>query len=73
MYSTMTSKGQITIPKDIRDKLKLKPGVKVMWAVVNKHVELWPKTGTLSDGYFYSNYYHLCARNFCSWRKSNRL
>ena len=55
MYSTMTSKGQITIPKDIRDKVKLKPGDKVFWAVVNKHVELWPKNGTLDDfaGMFY--------------------
>jgi antitoxin PrlF len=33
MKSTMTSKGQITIPKEIREKLNLKAGSRVDFAV----------------------------------------
>lgn len=29
MYATITSKGQVTVPKAIRDRLHLKPGDKV--------------------------------------------
>ena len=29
MQTTMTSKGQVTVPKPIRDKLHLKPGDKI--------------------------------------------
>ena len=29
MQATMTSKGQVTVPKPIRDKLHLKPGDKI--------------------------------------------
>lgn len=33
MVSTVTSKGQMTIPKEVRDKLKMKPGDKVIFSV----------------------------------------
>lgn len=33
MATTMTSKGQVTIPKAVREKLKLKPGAKVEFTV----------------------------------------
>lgn len=29
MQATMTSKGQVTLPKPIRDKLRLRPGAKI--------------------------------------------
>ena len=31
MQSSLTSKGQTTVPKEVRDYLKLKPGAKVKW------------------------------------------
>jgi AbrB family looped-hinge helix DNA binding protein len=33
MSTTVTSKGQVTIPKDIRDRLGIKPGTKVAFSV----------------------------------------
>lgn len=41
--ATMTSKGQMTLPKDVRDELKLKPGDKVEFVKVNGHYELRPR------------------------------
>ena len=43
MTSTISSKGQITIPKEIRDKLNLTEGTKVAVRVVNGRIELMPK------------------------------
>jgi antitoxin PrlF len=31
--ATVTSKGQITLPKEIRDRLKLEPGTRINFAV----------------------------------------
>ena len=59
MYSTMTSKGQITIPKDIRDKLKLKSGDRGFWVIVGQHAEFWPKNLNLGD---YAGMFHDPAR-----------
>lgn len=41
--ATITSKGQITIPKKIRERLGLKPGTKVAFLVRGKEVVLMPK------------------------------
>jgi antitoxin PrlF len=49
MYGTMSSKGQTTIPKVLRDKMNLKPGVRVYWAYINGRAEMRTKTGTLMD------------------------
>jgi AbrB family looped-hinge helix DNA binding protein len=32
-HSTITAKGQTTVPKEIRDRLKLKPGDKIEYVV----------------------------------------
>ena len=40
--ASVTSKGQVTIPKAIRDQLGLEPGSRVEFAVVGDHIELRP-------------------------------
>ncbi len=42
MVSTLTSKGQITVPKEIRMFLNVKPGEKVNFLVENGQVILKP-------------------------------
>jgi AbrB family looped-hinge helix DNA binding protein len=42
----ISSKGQIVIPKEIRDKLGIGPGKEVLLQVVGEHVEIVP----LPDG-----------------------
>ena len=41
MATTITVKGQVTIPKHIRDALKLTPGSRVEFAVENEKVVLY--------------------------------
>ncbi len=48
-YTTMTSKGQLTIPKDVRDELALKPGTKFYVTVRNGEVLALPKNRRISD------------------------
>jgi AbrB family looped-hinge helix DNA binding protein len=38
----ISSKGQIVIPKEIRDKVGLKPGTLVEVRLANKHIEIVP-------------------------------
>lgn len=50
--TTMTSKGQVTIPKEIRDSLKLKPGDKIsITQLPNGKVIMRAKTGSILDLY----------------------
>jgi antitoxin PrlF len=47
--STLTSKGQTTIPAEIRQKLKLKPGDKIRYFVDGDKVYFKVKNKKLSD------------------------
>jgi len=44
METTLSTKGQIVIPRDIREKLGLRPGTKFAPRVVNGEIVLTPKT-----------------------------
>lgn len=41
--ATLTSKGQMTLPKEIRDDLNLKPGDKIELVKIRGHYELRPR------------------------------
>lgn len=48
--ATMTSKGQITVPKEVRDELHLTPGSKIMFVKLpSGHFAVSPRTGDVSD------------------------
>lgn len=48
--ATMTSKGQITVPKDVREDLGLVPGSKVMFVKLpNGQYNVVPRTGKIQD------------------------
>jgi len=49
VMSKVTSKGQATIPKEIRDQLGLKPGDRVAFIRRGNWVILYPVKGTLLD------------------------
>ena len=52
MLSTVTSKGQITIPKKIRDKLKLRTGDKVELALIgDNEISIKPVSKTVDEVY----------------------
>lgn len=38
--TTVTSKGQVTIPKEVRQRLGIRQGTKLEFAVVENHVEM---------------------------------
>ena len=46
----VTSKGQVTIPKDIRDRLGIGPGSEVEFVERDKVVLLRPRARTIEDG-----------------------
>lgn len=48
-FTTMTSKGQLTIPKEVRESLKLSPGMRLYVTVRNGQVVAVPKNRKLSD------------------------
>jgi antitoxin PrlF len=48
-YTTMTSKGQLTIPKDVRDQLGIEPGTRFFVTVHNGQVVAMPKNKKLAD------------------------
>lgn len=48
--ATMTSKGQITVPKDVREDLKLEPGSKVMFVKLGPgQYRIVARTGRIDD------------------------
>lgn len=52
MRAKITSKGQITIPKAIRDELNVKPGDSLEFTVSDGHVEVEPvRRRSLSEFY----------------------
>ncbi|MBF0266063.1 MAG: AbrB/MazE/SpoVT family DNA-binding domain-containing protein [Gammaproteobacteria bacterium] len=44
LATSVTSKGQITIPKEIRQKLGICKGSKFEAVIVDDHIELYPTT-----------------------------
>ena len=47
--ATMTSKGQITLPKEIREQLKLQPGDRVEFLIgVDGRITVWPVTSDIT-------------------------
>jgi antitoxin PrlF len=59
--ATMTSKGQITVPKDVREDLKLQPGSKVMFVkIAPNHYRLVARTGKVED--LFGVLYRPCQR-----------
>jgi len=49
LTGTLTSKGQTTIPKDIRDALGLKAGDQLLFEVASGKIVVTPKTGSIRD------------------------
>lgn len=49
VMSKVTTKGQATIPKEIRELLGLKPGDRVMFLKRGDEIVLYPVKGTLLD------------------------
>ena len=48
MQATMTSKGQVTFPKPIRDKLRLRPGDKIEFLLVEEGLLVTPVTAPVT-------------------------
>lgn len=50
-YSTLTSKGQITIPKVVRDNLNLKTGDKLDFRIENGEIKIVPVSNSIEEVY----------------------
>jgi len=48
-FTTMTSKGQLTIPKDVREQLGLTPGMRFFVTIRDGEVVAMPKNRKLAD------------------------
>jgi antitoxin PrlF len=48
-FTTMTSKGQLTIPKDVREQLGLEPGTRFYVTIRGREVVALPKNRKLAD------------------------
>lgn len=49
MQATMTSKGQVTVPKPVREKLLLRPGDKIDFRLEEDGVRLIPVTASVTQ------------------------
>ena len=49
LYSTLTRKGQTTVPKEVRDLLRLRPRHKLAFVVEEGQVRIEPATGSIRD------------------------
>jgi antitoxin PrlF len=49
MFATMTSKGQLTLPKKVRDELGLRSGDKILLTVVDGRLVGIPKNHDFND------------------------
>lgn len=43
-FTSVTSKGQVTIPKDVRQQLGIRKGTRIEFQLVGDHVEMRVKT-----------------------------
>lgn len=48
-YATLSAKGQLTIPKDVREELSLAAGDRVYWTVVEGRIVGTPKNVDFAD------------------------
>lgn len=50
-YSTLTSKGQITIPKVVKDNLNLKTGDTLYFRLEKSEIKIIPVSNSIEDAY----------------------
>ena len=71
MRSTLTSKGQTTIPNQIRKQMGLKAGDGLVYSIEGDHLVVKPVKGTLLDAYA-SVEPKRCPEDFARTRKKVR-
>lgn len=57
MHTTLTSKGQLVVPKPVRDALRLRPGTRLDVRIEDAHIVLEPvvPTGPEQDSWLPAN------------------